>query len=288
MLKKPFFSIVIPTLNEEKCLPILLDNLKDQTYQDFEVIHVDGDSDDLTVSLAKKHSKKIKIKSFGVKKRNVSFQRNFGAQKSRGQWVIFMDADTQIPAYFLDGIRYQLAKNPKTGVFTTWIKVNDQDAKIYQAVEKSINFGFELFKSIGQEAAFGAMIGSHSSLLKKVSFEEDQKVYEDSRFLHQATQAGYVYSIFREPRYIYSLRRFKKEGNLKMASSVGMLVLQYLRGADFSTQNYGYEMKGGGYYDIDDAPIDAPIFTRLNNYLKKASENQLQHARNLLNSLKDI
>jgi glycosyltransferase involved in cell wall biosynthesis len=262
--------------------------LKDQTCQDFEVIHVDGDSDDLTVSLAKKHSKKIKIKSFSVKKRNVSFQRNFGAQKSSGQWVIFMDADTQIPAYFLDGIRYQLAKNPKTGVFTTWIKVNDQDAKIYQAVEKSINFGFELFKSIGQEAAFGAMIGSHSSLLKKVSFEEDQKVYEDSRFLHQATQAGYVYSIFREPRYIYSLRRFKKEGNLKMASSVGMLVLQYLRGADFSTQNYGYEMKGGGYYDIDDTPIDAPIFTRLNNYLKKASENQLQHARNLLNSLKDI
>lgn len=280
----PFFSIIIPTLNEEKYLPNLLQDLADQTNQNFEVIHVDGSSDDKTLALAEKFFKKIALKNFVVEKRNVSHQRNFGISKAKGEWIIFMDADTRIPAFYLDGIRYQIAKNPDTRVFTTWIKVDEKDAKLYQAVEKSINFGFELFKNVGQEAAFGAMIGSHKSVLKKVAFDEKQKVYEDARFLQQATEAGFIYTIFREPRYYYSLRRFKKEGSLKMASSVAVLLLQFVRGADFSTQDYGYAMKGGGYYDVK----DTPIFERLNNYFKKASKHQLQHARTLLNSLKEI
>lgn len=281
---KPFFSVVIPTLDEEKYLPRLLQDLANQTNNSFEVIHVDGESEDKTLKIAKKFASKISIKSFSVKKRNVSYQRNFGASKASGEWVIFMDADTRIPSFYLDGIKYQLAKNPDTKVFTTWVKVDEKDAKIYQAVEKSINFGFELFKSAGQEAAFGAMIGSHSLVLKKVSFDEQRKVYEDARFLHQAVEAGFNYSIFREPRYFYSLRRFKKEGSLKMASSIAILVLQFIRGADFTTQDYGYAMKGGGYYEVK----NAPVFTRLNNYLKKASKNQLHQARSLLNSLKEI
>jgi len=50
---KPFFSIVIPTLNEEKCLPRLLDDLTQQKEKDFEVIVIDGRSDDQTVKKAK-------------------------------------------------------------------------------------------------------------------------------------------------------------------------------------------------------------------------------------------
>lgn len=280
----PFFSIVIPTLDEEKYLPGLLADLTKQTNHDFEVIHVDGSSEDKTVELAQKFASKLTINSLVVKKRNVSYQRNYGAKKARGEWVIFMDADTRIPGFYLDGLKYQLAKNPETKVFTTWVKVDEKDARLYQAVETSINFGFELFKNIGQEGAFGAMIGSHRSVLKTVSFNERQKVYEDAMFLNQAVGAGFVYTIFREPRYYYSLRRFKREGNLKMAGSVAILLLQFLRGADFSTQDYGYVMRGGNYYETK----ETPMFTRLNNYLKKASKKQLQQARNLLNSLKEI
>jgi len=81
-MSKPFFTIVIPTLNEENYLPRLLEDLSNQTFpkEQFEVIHVDGDSDDKTVALAKSFNKKISIKSIVIKKRNVSTQRNKGAQ----------------------------------------------------------------------------------------------------------------------------------------------------------------------------------------------------------------
>ena len=51
-MTKSFFSIIIPALNEAKYLPHLLDDLSDQTFQDFEVIIVDGNSNDQTVAKA--------------------------------------------------------------------------------------------------------------------------------------------------------------------------------------------------------------------------------------------
>jgi len=45
---KPFFSIVIPSLNEEINLPILLESIKNQTDKDLEVIVVDSQSTDNT------------------------------------------------------------------------------------------------------------------------------------------------------------------------------------------------------------------------------------------------
>jgi len=55
---KPFFSIVIPTLNEEKYLPNLLNDLTKQKEKDFEIIVVDGKSEDRTIDIAIKYKKK--------------------------------------------------------------------------------------------------------------------------------------------------------------------------------------------------------------------------------------
>ena len=41
---KPFFSVIIPTLNEENYLPKLLNDLKVQKEKNFEVVLVDGGS----------------------------------------------------------------------------------------------------------------------------------------------------------------------------------------------------------------------------------------------------
>ena len=50
---KPFFSVVIPTLNEERYLPKLLGNLAGQIDRDFEVIVIDGHSKDRTIERAR-------------------------------------------------------------------------------------------------------------------------------------------------------------------------------------------------------------------------------------------
>lgn len=58
----PRFSVIIPTLNEEKFLPNLLTSLSEQTEESFEVIVVDGKSKDKTVAVAESFKKKLPLR----------------------------------------------------------------------------------------------------------------------------------------------------------------------------------------------------------------------------------
>jgi len=69
---KPYFSIIIPTLNEERYLPKLLEDLLNQTEKNFEVIVVDGKSTDKTIDVCKHFMKNIPSKIIISNKRNVA------------------------------------------------------------------------------------------------------------------------------------------------------------------------------------------------------------------------
>lgn len=101
-MQKPLFSVIIPALNEEKFLPTLLDSLVRQTKKNFEVIVVDGKSKDQTVKVARLYSKKIAhLQVIVSSKANLPFQRNLGASKAQGDWLVFADADGKFLPYFL-------------------------------------------------------------------------------------------------------------------------------------------------------------------------------------------
>lgn len=280
MKKTPFFSIVIPTLNEAVALPLLLEDIAQQSYQDFEVIHVDGNSKDKTVEIAASFKKTLDLQTLEVKKRNVSFQRNTGGKQASGKWILFMDADNRLPRYFLDGLRYQIAKHPTCDLFTTWI-TTDEKKQMYKVIVKAINATFELLNSSGKPVSFGAFIGVKKTVFDTVTFDEKQKVVEDCLFVQEASKAGHHFTSFKEPQYTYSLRRLKKEGNLKMAYTTAKIQLRFLLGDDFDKNNYGYEMKGGGYYTNK-----TPSFMRnLHDFISKSSRKQLKQTRTLLKDL---
>jgi glycosyltransferase involved in cell wall biosynthesis len=283
MLKKPFFSIVIPTLNEEKCLPLLLSDLAKQTYENFEVIHVDGNSEDKTIEESKKWKKRIYLKIEKTKIRNVSHQRNLGGKKTRGEWIIFMDADNRLPKYFLQGIKYRLDRKSETDIFTTWLKIEKQTPK-YQSMERAINLGQEIMKNLGKEVALGAMIGVKKSIFEKIKFDETQKVVEDSLFVKEVTNAGFIYSLFRDPKYFYSMRRVESEGTLKQAFTSSRLLIQFLQGKNFSEKDFGYFMEGGQYYNQQSTSAFKNILTTI----EKTSEKQLQRVKKIVNDIKEF
>lgn len=93
MAKKsnPLVSIIVPTKNEEKNIERCLKSIKAQSYRNLEIIVVDNNSSDRTVEIAKKYTGKIFLK--GPER---STQRNFGASKAEGKYLIFLDADMQM------------------------------------------------------------------------------------------------------------------------------------------------------------------------------------------------
>jgi len=96
--KNPLVSVVITTKNEEKNIENCLVSIKEQTYQNLEIIVVDNNSSDKTKELSLQYTEKVYDK--GPER---SAQRNYGMiDKSNGKYVMFVDADMIFAPYLID------------------------------------------------------------------------------------------------------------------------------------------------------------------------------------------
>ncbi len=88
-------SIIIPMYNAEKYITDCLNSVFNQTYPNYEVIVIDDNSQDQSVSLVQtfqtQHDNLILLRNdtnYGV-----ATTRNLGIQQATGQWIAFLDAD---------------------------------------------------------------------------------------------------------------------------------------------------------------------------------------------------
>jgi glycosyltransferase involved in cell wall biosynthesis len=88
--KKELVSVIIRTLNEEKYLPELLETIKKQSSDDFEIeiVIVDSGSTDKTLEIARAYSARITF----IEKENFSFGRslNVGCEFANGKYLVFV------------------------------------------------------------------------------------------------------------------------------------------------------------------------------------------------------
>ncbi|MGH8865561.1 MAG: TIGR04283 family arsenosugar biosynthesis glycosyltransferase [Burkholderiales bacterium] len=91
-------SVIIPTYNEEKALPATLRCLFAQPGE-YEVIVVDGGSTDRTVDIVESlrvTRDELRVTLLTASKGR-ALQMNAGAEEARGEWLLFLHADTVLP-----------------------------------------------------------------------------------------------------------------------------------------------------------------------------------------------
>lgn len=101
-------SATIITLNEEDNIGRViksLDGLAD------EVIVVDSGSTDKTLEIAKKFGAEIYLRKFD----NFANQKNWAVSKAKGEWILAVDADEEIPVNLADEIKDVVKDNNFTG-----------------------------------------------------------------------------------------------------------------------------------------------------------------------------
>ena len=277
-MQKPFFSVIIPTLNEEKRISTILSDLSRQTFHDFEVVIVDGNSKDHTVEIAKKW--KEKLPHLNIVKRSkpgVSAQRNLGTTKSAADYLFFSDADTRLPAHYLEGVHYALMKKDAS-FLTTWVvpDINTQSAKM---ITQLLNFIFEGGVLLGRPYASGAaMMVKRNAFQQLGGFDETLTITEDIDLAHRLYRAGYVMEVLQDPQYIFCMIRYQKDGTLALTAK---LVIRSLHPQGNRNRRYSfYPMLGGSYYDTKQQP---PSFLRLDEINKvvatlfKSRKKKVQH-----------
>ena len=90
-----FFSVIIPTYNSASTLNAALESVVNQTFQDYEVIIMDGLSTDNSLEIARGFNNQ-KIKIFSEKDSGVYDAMNKAVEKATGEWLYFLGSDDQL------------------------------------------------------------------------------------------------------------------------------------------------------------------------------------------------
>ncbi len=242
------FSIIIPTLNEQVLLPTLLQDLQDQTFQDFETIIADAGSKDGTVEIA--HSFGAKVVPGGMP----AVGRNNGAQVASGEFLVFLDADTRISPDFLAEVHTELETRFLDLATCEIIPLseNSLDVLLHDFSNLAIKLG-----QFTDPHAPGFCIIISRRLFKRIGgFKEDLKLAEDHDLVKRASHFRPL-RVLNTPQVQVSVRRLEKEGRVRLISKyVAVEVYRILRG-DIKTDIFEYEF--GNFTREEQLQLDARV-----------------------------
>lgn len=109
----PLVSIIIPSYNRADLIAETLDSVLKQTYSNWECIIVDDGSTDNSLAVIQKYLNKdsrfLFLSRPNYKKKGPSSCRNYGIEKAKGDYIIFLDSDDLLVTTCLDN-RIEFAK----------------------------------------------------------------------------------------------------------------------------------------------------------------------------------
>ncbi|MEZ8703469.1 glycosyltransferase family 2 protein [Vibrio cyclitrophicus] len=209
-------SIIVITLNEEKRIGRLMEELSVQTHQEFEVIVVDSNSEDNTREVAQAYESALpNLTVHYMETRGVSLGRNTGASLAQYNRILFLDADVSLPRNFLAKALYELdeKKLEVAGVYMS--------SKGLPLVHK---FGYGVFNAglFATQFFFPTAIGACIFSTKRVhdeigGFDEEIVLCEDCDYVKRASKTWRFR--FLNMTFGFDPRRLDQDGVVKTGST---------------------------------------------------------------------
>jgi GT2 family glycosyltransferase len=112
------FSVVVVNWNGKHLLNDCLKSLQLQLFDDFETIVVDNGSSDGSVEFVREHYPEVQILALP---RNLGFcgGNNEGIRRSRGDWLVLLNNDTEVVSGYLSAIDQATHLFPQAGMFAS-------------------------------------------------------------------------------------------------------------------------------------------------------------------------
>jgi glycosyltransferase involved in cell wall biosynthesis len=214
------YSIVVPTLNEEKLLPQLLSQISDPRLKNnynYEIIISDGGSVDSTREISLELADKIVVHT-KKERQNISQGRNAGAELAEGDWIIFLNGDVLISDIdkFFDKIQKYSSTNSFSGI-TFSVLINPDEENLTDRIFLSFyNYYFHLLNIIGIGMSRGECMVVNRQLFEELKgFNEKLAAGEDFDLFTRVRKNGKV-KFLHNPVIYESPRRYRKEGHFKI------------------------------------------------------------------------
>jgi glycosyltransferase involved in cell wall biosynthesis len=173
-------SVIIATYNAQDSLEKTIASIINQSFTDFEIIIIDGGSNDKTVSIIKNNKDVI---SYWISEKDNGLYEawNKGINKSKGEWICFLGAgDTLVPDAFMKYIELINQSKGDFDFISAKVKRVDENGHFLSNIGKAWRWGE--FKFIMSVAHVGSLHNRH--LFEEIGlFNENFKISADYELL---------------------------------------------------------------------------------------------------------
>ena len=247
-------SVVIPLYNKQKTIVNTINSVLNQTFKNFEIIIIDDGSNDVSHEMVSRINDE-RIKLYKKENGGVSSARNYGIEKSTGEFIYFLDADDIVYDDCFEQFINVLKENPEYLIIISNFKINyNNKLRFYGKKEKSGKIE-KPFQDMWYNNIFPRM-GSllvHKSCLINNLFNESLSKYEDLDFVlrllgscesYYSSHAAFLYdtnhaqlslnssNLQKEFVSMIDLRKSKKYKKLILADNIAISMLRRLKNRD--------------------------------------------------------
>lgn len=138
------FSVIVPVFNRPSEVEELLQSLSGQDYGNFEVIIVEDGSTVSCKDLVTQFASSLKIQYFFKDNTGPGLTRNFGAERAKGEVLIFFDSDCIIPNDYFKRIEEELATE-----YVDFFGGPDATHPSFTHIQKAIGYSMTSFFTTG-------------------------------------------------------------------------------------------------------------------------------------------
>lgn len=138
------YSFIIPVYNRPDEVDELLESLTKQTIKDFEVVVVEDGSSIPCQAVVERYAALLDILYYNKPNSGPGQTRNYGAERSRGEYLIVLDSDCILPENYLAAVEAELDREPADAFGGP-----DRAHPLFTPIQKAINYAMTSFFTTG-------------------------------------------------------------------------------------------------------------------------------------------
>lgn len=143
-MQSPYFSLIVPVYNRPDEIAELLESLKAQTDKGFEIVLVEDGSTVRCKEIAERYSGQFPLSYYYKDNEGRSIARNYGMQRAKGDYFVFVDSDCILPPEYFANLRHRLETD-----FADCFGGPDSAHSSFTDTQKAINFAMTAFLTTG-------------------------------------------------------------------------------------------------------------------------------------------
>jgi glycosyltransferase involved in cell wall biosynthesis len=212
-IMKMRFSIIIPVYNRPQEVDELLESLCEQTFKDFEVVVVEDGSSEKCDAICEKYADRLALSYHFKPNSGPGPSRNYGAERSQGEYLIILDSDVIVPENYLEIIEEELDREPCDAFGGP-----DRAHESFTPIQKAINYAMTSFfttggirggkKKLDKFYPRSFNLGIKKSIYEALGGFAPMRYGEDIDLSTRIFKGGYSCRLFPEA-FVYHKRRVK-------------------------------------------------------------------------------